>query len=243
MANRGYAVLQPNFRGSSGYGKSFLNAGNLQWGEKMQDDLTWGVKEMIAKGIADPKRVGILGISYGGYATLAGAAFTPGLYAAAVAIVAPANLFTLLDSFPPYWEFMRTVFYRRMGDPRTEEGKRQLTRQSPLFSADKITTPLMVVQGANDPRVTQLESDQIVEALHRRGFPVEYLVAPDEGHGFSGELNNKLSMFTAIEFFMAKHLGGKMPAGRSRRHRRAPVVAEGRSRVLVSAIAKTAVTG
>ncbi len=208
LANRGYAVLQPNFRGSSGHGKEFINAGNLQWGDKMQDDLTWGVREMISRGIADPKRTGILGISYGGYATLAGVAFTPDLYAAAVAIVAPSNLLTLMASFPPYWESMRTVFYRRMGDPRTEEGRQQLRRQSPLFSADRIKTPLMVVQGANDPRVTIAESDQIVEALHRHRFPVEYLVAPDEGHGFSGELN-KLAMFTAIESFLAKHLGGR----------------------------------
>jgi dipeptidyl aminopeptidase/acylaminoacyl peptidase len=159
LANRGYAVLSPNFRGSTGYGKRFLNAGNRQWGEKMQDDITWGVKHLVSQGIADPKRVAILGASYGGYATLAGAAFTPDLYAAAVAIVAPSNLLTLLDSIPPYWEPIRKMFYERMGDPTKPEGKAQLERQSPLFSAQKIRTPLMVVQGANDPRVKKRESD------------------------------------------------------------------------------------
>ncbi|MEJ5368445.1 MAG: alpha/beta fold hydrolase, partial [Bryobacteraceae bacterium] len=153
LANRGYAVLSMNFRGSTGYGKKFLNAGNRQWGDRMQDDITWGVKHLIAEGIADPKRVAIMGGSYGGYATLAGVAFTPDLYSAAVAIVAPSNLITLLDSIPPYWEPVRKMFYERMGDPTKPEGKAQLERQSPLFSAHKIRTPLMVVQGANDPRV------------------------------------------------------------------------------------------
>ena len=127
-ANRGYAVLQPNFRGSTGYGKKFLNAGNKQWGDLMQDDLTWGVKYLVAEGIADPKRVGIIGGSYGGYATLAGVAFTPDLYAAAVSIVGPSNLITLLDSIPPYWEAARKIFNERMGNPRTPEGRKQLER-------------------------------------------------------------------------------------------------------------------
>ncbi len=153
LANRGYAVLQPNFRASTGYGKEFLNAGNRQWGDKMQDDITWGVKYLVKRGIADPKRVGIMGGSYGGYATLAGVAFTPDVYAAAVAIVAPSNLITLMESIPPYWEAGRKQFHVRMGDPGTPEGKKQLERQSPLNSASKIKTPLMVVQGANDPRV------------------------------------------------------------------------------------------
>jgi dipeptidyl aminopeptidase/acylaminoacyl peptidase len=208
LANRGYAVLQPNFRASTGYGKKFLNAGNLEWGQKMQDDITWGAKHLIAEGIADPKRVAILGGSYGGYATLAGVAFTPDVYAAAVSIVGPSNLITLLDSIPPYWESVRTMFYRRMGDPKTPEGKAQLERQSPLNSAAKIKTPLMVVQGANDPRVNKAESDQIVIALRDRGFPVEYLVAPDEGHGFARPVNN-LAMFAATEKFLAKYLGGR----------------------------------
>lgn len=208
FANRGYAVLEPNFRASTGYGKKFLNAGNRQWGDKMQDDLTWGAKYLTAKGIADPQRTGIIGGSYGGYATLAGVAFTPDLYKAAVAIVAPSNLITLLDSIPPYWESIRKMFYQRMGDPGTPEGKAQLQRQSPLNSAGKIKTPLMVVQGANDPRVHKAESDQIVIALRDRGFPVEYLVAPDEGHGFARPVNN-MAMIAAAEKFFAQYLGGR----------------------------------
>src|SRR4030095_16065269 len=208
LANRGYAVLQPNFRGSTGYGKKFLDAGNNQWGDKMQDDITWGVKHLVAQGVADPKRVGIMGGAYGGYATLAGVAFTPDVYAAAVSIVGPSNLITLLDSIPPYWEFIRNLFYVRMGDPSTPEGKAQLERQSPLNSATKIKAPLLVVQGANDPRVNKAESDQIVIALRDRGFPVEYLVAPDEGHGFARPINN-LAMITSAEKFLAKFLGGR----------------------------------
>jgi dipeptidyl aminopeptidase/acylaminoacyl peptidase len=208
LANRGYAVLQPNFRSSTGYGKKFLNAGNKKWGETMQDDLTWGVKHLVSKGIVDPKRVGIMGGSYGGYATLAGVAFTPDVYAAAVAIVAPSNLITLLESIPPYWEAGRIIFHTRMGDPNTAEGKAQLQRQSPLNFAEKIKTPLMVVQGANDPRVNKRESDQIVVALRDRGFPVEYICAPDEGHGFARPVNN-MAMLAAAEKFLAKHLNGR----------------------------------
>ena len=214
LANRGYAVLQPNFRGSTGYGETFLNAGNREWGGKMQDDLTWGVKHLVARGIADPKRVGIMGGSYGGYAALAGAAFTPDVYAAAVSIVGPSNLITLLDSIPPYWEAARRVFYARMGDPSIPEGRAQLERQSPLGSASKIRTPLLVIQGANDPRVKKAESDQIVVALRERQFPVEYLVAPDEGHGFARPVNN-LAMFAVAEKFLAKHLGGRFQADMS----------------------------
>jgi len=208
LANRGYAVLQPNFRASTGYGKKFLDAGNKEWGQKMQDDVTWGAKYLIAQGIADPKRIGIMGGSYGGYATLAGVAFTPDVYAAAVSIVGPSNLITLLESIPPYWEQIRKLFYERMGDPNTAEGKAQLQRQSPLNSADKIKTPLLVVQGANDPRVNKRESDQIVIALRDRGFPVEYLVAPDEGHGFARPVNN-MAMFATAEKFLAKYLSGR----------------------------------
>ncbi len=208
FANRGYAMLAPNFRGSTGYGKNFLNAGNRQWGDKMQDDITWGVKYLIAKGIADPKRVGIMGGSYGGYATLAGVAFTPDVYAAAVSIVGPSNLITLLDSIPPYWEAVRTMFHVRMGDPGTAEGRAQLESQSPLNSANKIKTPLLVVQGANDPRVNKAESDQIVVALRDRGFPVEYLVAPDEGHGFARPVNN-MAMIAAAEKFFASYIDGR----------------------------------
>ena len=208
LANRGYAVLQMNFRGSTGFGKKFLDAGNNEWGQKMQDDITWGVKHLVSEGIADPKRVGILGGSYGGYAALAGVAFTPDVYAASVAIVPPSNLETLLESIPPYWEGFRNIFYKRMGNPNTPEGLAQMRRQSPLFSADKIRTPLMVVQGANDPRVVQRESDQIVIALRDRNFPVEYILADDEGHGFARPVNN-MAMLAAAEKFLAKHLGGR----------------------------------
>jgi dipeptidyl aminopeptidase/acylaminoacyl peptidase len=208
LANRGYAVLQPNFRGSTGLGKKFLNAGNKQWGDRMQDDITWGVKYLVAQGVADPKRVGIMGGSYGGYATLAGLAFTPDVYAAGVSIVGPSNIITLLDSIPPYWEAVRTVFHERIGNPKTPEGRAQLERQSPLNSAGKIKTPLMVLQGANDPRVKQAESDQIVIALRDRGFPVEYLVMPDEGHGFARPVNS-MAGFAAAEKFLARHLKGR----------------------------------
>jgi dipeptidyl aminopeptidase/acylaminoacyl peptidase len=208
FANRGYAVLMPNFRASTGFGKKFLDAGNNEWGQKMQDDLTWGVKYLIDQGVVDAKRVGIMGGSYGGYATLAGVTFTPDLYAAAVAYVAPSNLNTLLQSIPPYWEGFRVVFYKRMGDPNTPEGQAQMKRQSPLFYADKIKTPLMVVQGANDPRVNKREADQIVVALRDRNYPVEYIVAPDEGHGFARPVNN-MAMLAAAEKFLAKHLGGR----------------------------------
>ena len=212
LANRGYAVLQPNFRSSTGYGKKYLNAGNRQWGDRMQDDLTWGVKHLVSEGVADPKRVAILGGSYGGYATLAGVAFTPDLYAAAVAIVAPSNLLTLLETIPPYWESLRTIFSERMGNPATPEGRKQLERQSPLNSASKIKTPLLVVQGANDPRVKKAESEQIVIALRDRGFPVGYIVAPDEGHGFARPVNN-MAMWAASEAFLAKHIGGRFQEG------------------------------
>jgi dipeptidyl aminopeptidase/acylaminoacyl peptidase len=214
LANRGYAVLQPNFRGSTGYGKKFLNAGNKQWGDLMQDDITWGVKYLIEQGIADPKRVGIMGGSYGGYATLAGVTFTPDLYAAAVAIVAPSNLITLLESIPPYWEAARTIFHERMGNPSTPEGKAQLIRQSPLTHVDKIKTPLLIVHGANDPRVKKREADQIVVALRDRGYPVEYLLAPDEGHGFLRPVNS-IALYARAEEFLAKYLGGRYQQGGS----------------------------
>ena len=208
FANRGYAVLQPNFRASTGYGKKFLNAGNGEWGRKMQDDLTWGVKALIADGTVDAKKVAIAGGSYGGYATLAGVAFTPDVYAAAVAIVAPSNLITLLDAIPPYWEAGRKQMYTRMADPTTPEGKALLIAESPLTKAKDIVTPLMVVQGKNDPRVNIRESNQIVAAVRDNGKPVEYLVAPDEGHGFARPINN-LAMVTAIEQFLPKYLGGR----------------------------------
>ena len=208
LANRGYAVLQPNFRGSTGFGKAFLNAGNQQWGELMQDDITWGVKYLIEEGIADPERIGIFGISYGGYATLAGLAFTPDVYAVGVSFVGPSNLVTLLRSIPPYWEAAKITMHTRMADPDTDEGRELLKSQSPLNAADEIIAPLMVVQGKNDPRVLEAESEQIVVALRERGFTVEYLNAPDEGHGFARPVNN-MAFMAAMERFFAEHLGGR----------------------------------
>ncbi len=208
LANRGYAVLQPNFRGSAGYGKRFLNAGNGKWGEEMQDDLSAGVDYLINEGIADPSRIGIFGGSYGGYATLAGLAFTPDLYAAGVSVVGPSNLITLLESIPPYWESVRQLFYKRTANLETEEGRAKLVKQSPLFSANQIRASLMVVQGANDPRVKKAESDQIVIAMRNLGLPVTYLVAEDEGHGFRKPINN-LALVAAMEKFLAEHLGGR----------------------------------
>ena len=212
FANRGYAVLSMNFRGSAGYGKKFIDAGNNEWGRKMQDDVTWGVKYLVAEGIADPQRAGIFGGSYGGYATLAGVTFTPDLYAAAVDLFGPSNLITLLGSIPPYWEAGRQMFYQRMGNPTTPEGKALLMERSPLNSAGKIKTPLMIAQGANDPRVNHAESEQIVVALRDRGFPVEYLLIPDEGHGFARPVNNMASVM-ATEKFFAKYLGGRYQEG------------------------------
>ncbi len=209
LANRGYVVLQPNFRASTGYGKKFLNAGNGQWGRLMQDDLTWGVKSLIAQGTVDAKRVGIFGISYGGYATLAGVTFTPDLYAAAVAYSAPANLVTLLGTIPPYWEAGRRQLYARMADPGTADGKALLASESPVNAANKIKTPLMVVQGQNDPRVKPAEAQQIVIAVRDSGKPVEYLLAPDEGHGFRRPINT-LAQVTAMEEFFGKYLGGRV---------------------------------
>ena len=209
LANRGYAVLQPNFRGSTGYGKKFLNAGNKQWGRgSMQHDISDGVLYLIKQGIADPKRVGIYGGSYGGYATLAGLAFTPDLYAAGVSYVGPSNIITLLNSIPPYWEPMKKIFAVRVGDKDNPAERKMMEAQSPLNSADSIRAPLLVVQGANDPRVKKAESDRIVVAMRDRGRQVEYLVAPDEGHGFAGK-ENRLALYTAMERFFAKYLGGR----------------------------------
>jgi dipeptidyl aminopeptidase/acylaminoacyl peptidase len=208
LANRGYAVLLPNFRGSTGYGKKFQDAGNGQWGDRMQDDVTWGVKYLISRGISDPKRIGIMGSSYGGYAALVGLTSTPDLYAAAVAVNAENNLVTLLASMPADWEAERIMIYKRVGDPTTAEGKAQLMRQSPLTHADKIKAPLLLVQGANDPRVKKRQTDEIVISLRDRGFPVEYMVAPDEGHGFARPVN-RMAMLAMAEKFLAKHLGGR----------------------------------
>jgi len=203
LANRGYAVLQVNFRSSTGYGKEFLQAGNKQWGLKIQDDITDGVQWAIGQGIADPDRIGIYGASFGGYATLAGIAYTPDLYAAAVDYVGVSNIFTLLNTIPPYWETMRNMFYERVGHP--EKDKELLTAVSPVFHADKIKTPLFVAQGANDPRVNKAESDQIVEALRARGVDVEYMLKDNEGHGFANE-ENRIEFYNAMVKFFDSHL-------------------------------------
>lgn len=208
LANRGYAVMQPNFRASGGYGKAFLNAGDLQWGKLMQDDITWGVKHLIKEGIADEKRVAIMGGSYGGYATLAGLAFTPELYACGVDIVGPSNIFTLLESVPAYWESARAYLHGMVGDPETEEGKKLIREASPLFSADKIVKPLLIIQGANDPRVKKPEADQIAIALRDKGQDVTYLLADDEGHGFAKPVNS-MAMYAEIEKFLADQIGGR----------------------------------
>jgi len=209
LANRGYAVFMPNFRGSTGYGKQYLNAGNKQWGTgSMQHDITDGVQYLIDQKVADPKRIGIFGGSYGGYATLAGVAFTPDLYAAGVSYVGPSNIITLLNTIPPYWAPIKRTFAIRVGDIENPEDVKMLKAQSPLNSAKNIKTPLLVIQGANDPRVKKAESEQIVVALRDLGRTVEYMVAPDEGHGFAGR-ENRLAAFTALEKFFAKQLGGR----------------------------------
>jgi dipeptidyl aminopeptidase/acylaminoacyl peptidase len=207
FANRGYAVLMPNFRGSTGYGKKYLNAGNGEWGRKMQDDLTWGVQYLVKEGISDPKRIAIMGGSYGGYSALAGITLTPDLYRAAVDVSGPSNLMTLLNAIPAYWEAQRKIMYTRMADPGTPEGKAWLKERSPLSAVARIKTPVLVVQGARDPRVNRAEAEQIVIALRERGLPVEYLLAADEGHGFARPVNN-MAMFMAAEKFLAAQLGG-----------------------------------
>ncbi|WP_345815183.1 S9 family peptidase [Paraburkholderia sp. PREW-6R] len=205
LANRGYAVLQINFRGSTGYGRAFWEASFGQWGRTMQNDIDDGVDWLVAQGIADPARIGIYGASYGGYATLAGVAFTPHRYAAAVDYVGVSNLFTLLESMPPYWKPMLDMMYEMIGNPQTEEGRQALHDASPLFFADQIVTPLFVAQGANDPRVKQAESDQIVEALRARGVDVQYMLKENEGHGFRNE-ENQFEFYEAMEAFFAEHL-------------------------------------
>lgn len=208
LANRGYAVLQPNFRGSTGFGKKFLNAGNGAWGTAMQDDITAGAEYLVEKGISEVDQIGIMGGSYGGYATLAGLAFTPQVYACGVSIVGPSNLFTLLESIPPYWESARKMFHLRMGDPNTEEGKKMLKEKSPFFHADQISSPLLVAQGDNDPRVKTAESDQIVIAMRDHDLDVMYINFPDEGHGFA-KPDNSMAFLAVCEEFLAKHLGGR----------------------------------
>lgn len=208
LANRGYAVLSTNFRGSTGFGKDFLNAGNKQWGLKMHDDLIDAVDWAIGKGITGKDQVAIMGGSYGGYATLAGLTFTPDKFACGVDIVGPSNLETLLSTIPPYWAPLVKIFHERMGDPNTEEGLALLKAASPLYKADQITKPLLIAQGANDPRVKQAESDQIVEAMKSAGIPVTYVLYPDEGHGFAKPTNN-IAFMGIAENFLAECLGGR----------------------------------
>lgn len=203
LANRGYAVLQVNYRGSTGYGRKFWEASFKQWGRKMQDDLTDGVHWLIAEGIADPKRVGIYGGSYGGYATLAGLAFTPDLYACGVDYVGVSNLFTFMETIPPYWKPFLEMMYEMVGDPVKD--KELLEAASPVFHVDKIRSPLFVAQGANDPRVKIAESDQIVAALRAKGVDVPYMVKENEGHGFSNE-ENRFEFYEAMEAFLERHL-------------------------------------
>jgi len=207
LANRGYAVLQMNFRGSTGYGRKFWEASFKQWGKAMQDDITDGVQWLIKQGIADPKRIGIYGGSYGGYATLAGLVFTPDLYAVGIDYVGVSNLFTFIKAFPPYWKPYLEMIYEMVGNPESE--KDLLTAASPVFHSDKIKVPLLIAQGANDPRVNKGESDQMVEALKKRGIEVPYIVKNNEGHGFSNQ-ENRFDFYRAMEEFLGKHLGGRV---------------------------------
>lgn len=207
LATRGYAVLSVNFRGSTGFGKEFINAADKQWAAKMHDDLLDAVNWAVEQKIADGKRVAIYGGSYGGYATLVGLTFTPEVFACGVDIVGPSNLNTLLNSIPPYWTPMIELFAKRVGDHRTEEGKRFLDERSPLSRVDQIKRPLLIGQGANDPRVKQAESDQIVKAMNERKIPVTYVLYPDEGHGFARP-ENRLSFYAVAEAFLGHHLGG-----------------------------------
>ena len=204
LANRGFAVFQMNFRGSTGFGKKFWELSFKEWGKTMQDDITDGVNWLIRKGIADPKRIAIYGGSYGGYATLAGLTFTPDLYACGVDYVGVSNLFTFLQTIPPYWKPMLDMMHEQVGDPVAD--KELLESSSPVFHADKIKVPLFIAQGANDPRVNKDESDQMVKALKARGVEIEYMVKDNEGHGFHNE-ENKFEFYRAMEKFLQQHIG------------------------------------
>jgi dipeptidyl aminopeptidase/acylaminoacyl peptidase len=206
LANRGYACIQVNYRGSSGYGKEFINAGDREWAGKMHDDLVDAVQWAVSQGFADPNRVAIYGGSYGGYAALVGATFTPDLFTCAVDIVGVSNLITFIQSIPPYWSSFRALLYERIGNPETEE--EFLKSRSPLFKVDQIKIPILIAQGANDPRVKQKESEQIVEVMKKKGIDYEYMVFPDEGHGFV-KPENRLKFYAAAEKFLAKHLMGR----------------------------------
>lgn len=208
LANRGYAVLSVNFRGSTGFGKEFVNAGDMQWAGKMHDDLIDAVAWAVKKGIADADRVAIFGGSYGGYATLVCLTFTPDEFACGVDIAGPSNLVTLLDSIPPYWKAVGELFRTRVGDVSTPEGRAALLARSPITKVDQIIRPLLIGQGANDPRVKQAEADQIVAAMQKKNIPVTYALYPDEGHGLARP-ENRLSFFAVMEVFLAEHLSGR----------------------------------
>jgi len=208
LANRGYAVMSVNFRGSTGFGKAFINASNLEWGKKMHDDLIDAVDWAIREGIADAEQVAVMGGSYGGYATLVGMTFTPETFACGVDIVGVSNLVTWMETIPPYWAPQIELFATRIGDHRTEEGRALLTERSPLTYVNQIQRPLLIGQGANDPRVLQAEADQIVQAMQEKGIPVTYVLYPDEGHGFARP-ENSLSFFAVTESFLAECLGGR----------------------------------
>lgn len=207
LTNRGYAVLQMNFRGSTGYGRKFWEASFKQWGRTMQNDITDGVQYLIEQGIADPKRIGIYGGSYGGYATLAALTFTPDVYACGVDYVGVSNLFTFIESIPPYWKPYLEQLYAMVGHPEIDAA--MLRAASPVFHVDKIRVPLLIAQGANDPRVNKNESDQMVAALKAKGIEVPYIVKDNEGHGFHNE-ENRFDFYRAMEQFLGKHLGGRV---------------------------------
>ena len=207
LANRGYLCMQVNFRGSTGYGKAFLNAGDKEWGGTMQTDLVDAVQWAVDQGFADSERIAIYGGSYGGYAALAGATFTPDLFKCVVDIVGPSNLITFINTIPPYWSTYLAMLHQRIGNPETEADF--LESRSPLFHVDKIKIPILIAQGANDPRVKQSESEQIVAAMKEKGIDYEYMLFPDEGHGF-GKPENRLTFYAVAEKFLAKHLGGRI---------------------------------
>ena len=209
LANRGYAVLSVNFRGSTGFGKAFINAGDKEWARKMHNDLIDAVNWAVAEGVAQKDKVAIYGGSYGGYATLVGLAYTPTTFACGVDIVGPSNLNTLISSIPPYWTAYLDIFKRRIGDPSSKAGQRLLRDRSPLFRANAIRRPLLIAQGANDPRVKLSESDQIAKAMTAKGLPVTYVLYSDEGHGFARP-ENKLSFYAVSEAFLGECLGGKV---------------------------------
>ena len=208
LANRGYAVLSVNFRGSTGFGRAFVTAADKEWGGRMHDDLIDGVEWAVAQGIADPRRVCAYGASYGGYSALVAATKTPEVFACIVDVFGISNLLTFMATIPPYWKPWFSVWKNRLGDPDTEEGRAFLRSRSPLFNLERATRPILIVQGMKDVRVVAAESEQMVAALERKGAPVTYVSFPDEGHGFARE-ENRLAFSAILEAFLAKHLGGR----------------------------------